>query len=281
MWRVTVRCSSCRSESKSDLELESLQAQVLQRLFLWETCSRFAILQRQCAVLREPVGQRLELLISLSRKWLRWRKSVNNSIFSWSGWRKMAIYAGSFLLLVGCPVQGEPRQQGQQGGMRGGMQGNNPEMAALRASQQEKLQAFLAEEEAAGKEFMASMAGKPKSELLPALKEFKTRQYEKNCAFREEQYQERLTTVEASFAARAGVSSQMKEKMLARMQENYAAIKTFFAGKHQENMEFLAAAANDASLEGAALNEALQKFFQAQKESAKQFMEQQRSRMQR
>ncbi len=161
------------------------------------------------------------------------------------------------------------------------MQGGSPEMAALRASQQEKLQAFLAEEEAAGKEFMASMTGKPKSELIVALKEFKTRQYEKNCAFREEQYQERLATVEAGFAARGGAGQPMKEKVLARMQESYAGIKTFFAGKHQENMDFLAAAATDESLEGSALNEALQKFFQAQKESAKQFIEQQRSRMQR
>ncbi|MDD3145779.1 MAG: hypothetical protein PHD82_00635 [Candidatus Riflebacteria bacterium] len=186
----------------------------------------------------------------------------------------MFLFTGTFLLLNAGESIAQPAMNGGAG-MRqagGGMQ-----MGALRTAQQQKLQDFLAAEEAEGKEFMESMAGKPKSELITALKDFKTRQYEKNTAFRQQLQEERLATLEAGFAARPGANPAMKEHALSRFSENYEEIKAFFAGKHQENMDFLDRVNSDATLDGQALNSELQRFFQGQKESAKAYMDQKKS----
>ncbi len=185
------------------------------------------------------------------------------------------VMSGFVMLLVaGQPLVAQPAQN-RGGGM--GQSSGSMQMGALRAAQQEKLQAFLAEEEAEGKEFMNSMAGKPKSELIAALKDFKTRQYEKNSAFRQQLQEERIATLEAGFAARPGANQAMKERALGKFSENYEEIKTFFARKHQENMDFLDRVNADTTLEGQGLNSELQRFFQGQKESAKAFMDQKKS----
>lgn len=159
-------------------------------------------------------------------------------------------------------------------------QGGSMQMGKLFSQQQARLQEFLAEEAAEGKEFMNSMQGKPKPELIQALKEFKTRQYEKNSAFRQQMHEERIASFEKAMAERPGARPEMKEHALARFTKSYEEFKVFFAGKHQENMDFLDKVGADSSLEGQALNEKLQAFFQAQKESAKAFMDQKKGQRQ-
>ena len=159
-------------------------------------------------------------------------------------------------------------------------QGGSMQMGKLFSQQQARLQEFLAEEAAEGKEFMNSMQGKPKSELIQALKEFKTRQYEKNSAFRQQMHEERIAAFDNAMAERPGARPEMREHALARFTKSYEEFKAFFAGKHQENMDFLDKVGADSSLEGQALNEKLQAFFQAQKESAKAFMDQKKGQRQ-
>jgi len=169
-------------------------------------------------------------------------------------------------------MQAQNRKMGQQGG--------NMQMGKLFSEQQARLQEFLAEEAAEGKQFMESMQGKPKSELIQALKEFKTRQYEKNSAFRQQMHEERIAAFEKAVAERLGARPEMQEHALARFTKSYEEFKVFFAGKHQENMDFLDKVGADSSLEGQALNEKLQAFFQGQKESAKAFMDQKKGQRQ-
>ncbi len=154
------------------------------------------------------------------------------------------------------------------------------QMGKLFSEQQARLQEFLAEEAAEGKQFMASMQGKPKSELIQALKEFKTRQYEKNSAFRQQMHAERIAAFEKAVAEGPGARPEMREQALARFTRSYEEFKAFFAGKHQENMDFLDKVGADSNLEGQALNEKLQAFFQSQKESAKAFMSQKKGQRQ-
>ncbi|HNV69417.1 MAG TPA: hypothetical protein PKO06_06970 [Candidatus Ozemobacteraceae bacterium] len=151
------------------------------------------------------------------------------------------------------------------------------DMQAVRAEQQQKTKAFLDAELKEGQEFMASIAGKPKGEKIVAIRAFKTAQYEKNCAFREERYQERKVFLQGRSGQAGGMNAVMKEKMIDRLEADYREVKEFFAGKHQENMTFLDGVLANVALDGAALDQALQEFFQEQKKSAQQFMQTKKS----
>ena len=176
-------------------------------------------------------------------------------------WRAMAVAVAAATLLA---VGGGLLAAGDAGAGAGAVW--NPKV--WQAQQQEKTQAFLAQEEADGKAFMASLAGKPKAEKLAAIRRFKTGQYERNCDFRDEMIQERRRGIVAAQASRApggGSGAGGGAWLLKRMEANYEEMKAFFAGKHAENLAFLDKVAADASLDGPALDQALTAFFQAQK----------------
>ncbi|MFZ2958212.1 MAG: hypothetical protein WA705_15090 [Candidatus Ozemobacteraceae bacterium] len=70
-----------------------------------------------------------------------------------------------------------------------------------------------------------------------------------------------------------GMSAGMKEQRLARINAEYEEMKSFFAGKHAENLAFLDKMAADQTMDGPALNQAIQAFFQSQKADAQQYMQ--------
>lgn len=198
--------------------------------------------------------------------------------------RILVPYFLSAALLIGwgdAPAEAQ-RRVGQSGGNvsssgmnRGGGSGN-AEVMAFREEMQKKSQEYQAQEAAEGEAFMQSLAGRPKADLLSALRVFKTEQFQKNTVFRTELSASWLAFIEKRLSSNPQGNPARLQQMKARMASNEEEMKTFFAGKHAENMAFLDKVAADPTLEGQALTTALKTFFQGQKESAKTFMDQRR-----
>jgi len=187
------------------------------------------------------------------------------------------VVACLVVLLIVCltPNASAQKGQGRQGRQLGQAkmgQAGGAELEAFKAKQQSKTQEFLVQEAADGKAFVDTISSKPKHEIISATREFKTAQYEKNSEFREKMHNERLTFVEARMGKNPNMPADMKEKRLSSIKADYEEMKVFFAKKHAENMAFLDKMLVDETMEGAALNKALQGFFQSQKDSAKVFM---------
>jgi hypothetical protein len=181
--------------------------------------------------------------------------------------------------------QGMGQFGGQGGG--GGMM-KNPEFQNLMAEQKKKGQEFQAAEESEGKEFMQTLSGKSKPEIIEAIRTFKTQVYTKNCEFRETMYNERRAFVE-NFQPKGNAGGNntgsgnvgggktgetMKAKMLERMAANNEEMKNFFKQKQDENMAFLDKMSADDSVQGEDLMKKLQEFFQSQKADAQSYMQQ-------
>lgn len=147
----------------------------------------------------------------------------------------------------------------------------DPEYQALLARQKKEGEAYQAAEAKESEVFSKGLAGKEKTELLSEVRTFKTEQYAKNCAFRDEQYDEL-----SAFVEDYPVSEAMRARMLKRLEGNYREMKAFFKRKHEENMAFLDGLAADEALQGKALMDKLQAFFQAQKSDAKSYMKKKR-----
>jgi hypothetical protein len=192
----------------------------------------------------------------------------------------MVKFLGLFtvLALLTCQVYAQPDEvSGKLGAVRGVGAGGG----SLAGVQSDKVRDFLDKELADAKALMASLAGKPKAEKLAAIKAFKIQQYEKNCAFREEQHKERLAQVEQRLQARQNANPQARQTRLASVEQNYTEAKAFFAQKHQENLAFLDKVAQDPTLDGPALDKTLEDFFQAQKAAAQEYMAKRRAEAER
>lgn len=151
--------------------------------------------------------------------------------------------------------------------------GRNPAVQEFMAAQRQKSQTFQETENSDGKAFMATLTRKPKAEKIAAVRTFKTEQYEKNCAFREQ-----MTAEWEAFLAKQGTSNDSaaqgrREMMKQRMEGQNVKIKAFFAQKHAENMAFLDRMLADSTMDGAALDKEMSAFFQSQKTSAKEYMD--------
>lgn len=155
--------------------------------------------------------------------------------------------------------------------------GKRKAIEEFKQSQQMKAHEFLEKEIQDGKDFSATMTGKKKEEKLQAVREFKTEQYEKNCAFREEMHNSQKSFMEAQFQGGSG-NSMMKQKMFARIDSDYEEMKVFFTQKHSENMNFIDNLLKNPTIDGAESDKTLSDFFQSQKDSAKEFMEQYRAK---
>lgn len=156
----------------------------------------------------------------------------------------------------------------QQGGP-----GRSPAMQEFMSAQRQKSQVFQERENSDGKAFMATLAGTSKAEKIAAVRTFKTGQYEKNCAFRDQ-----MTAEWEAFLARQGTSNNgaaqgRREMMKQRMADQNGKIKAFFAQKHAENMAFLGRMLADPSIDGTALDKEMAAFFQNQKASAKEYID--------
>jgi hypothetical protein len=152
--------------------------------------------------------------------------------------------------------------------------GGNPIFQEFMTAQRQKGQAFQDAENQEGKAFLATQAGKPKVEKIAAIRVFKTEQYEKNCAFREKSSEEWDAFMTQAFAQKGAQGGQQLAMMKQRREAQMVKTREFFAQKHAENMAFLDKALGDQALDGAELDKALGEFFQAQKASAEQFMNQ-------
>jgi hypothetical protein len=177
------------------------------------------------------------------------------------------------MMLVAAIGFAQPSTGGRGMGHNGPM---DPAVTEFLAAQQRKGQAYQEQEAQEGHEFMATVADKPKAEKLAAIRAFKTASYEKNCAFRQQHWDE----MNAFFAQRMGQRQDLPQgtgDRLARMNEWRAEqinmVTAFFAARHDENLAFLDAAAANPALDGPALDQALKEFFQQQKESARVFMQ--------
>ncbi len=164
-------------------------------------------------------------------------------------------------LAVGAMAAAQPRAQGQGGAYQ-----------ALMSQQAAKSKVFQEQEAAEGKAFGATLAGMNKTAKIQALREFKTRQYEKNTAFRDEMFQERRAFLQSRTGGNPQASARL-QTVLATMEKGQQDMAVFFLTKHQENMAFLDAVAADATLDGPALDEKIQGFFQNQKAAAKTFID--------
>ncbi|HQG29943.1 MAG TPA: hypothetical protein PLY73_15425 [Candidatus Ozemobacteraceae bacterium] len=151
--------------------------------------------------------------------------------------------------------------------------GRSQAVQEFMAAQRQKSQAFQEAENNDGKAFMAALAGKPKAEKIAAVRTFKTEQYEKNCAFREQMMAEWDAFLATQGSSNVGAAQGRREMMKQRMAEQNSKIKAFFAQKHAENMAFLDRMLADSSMDGAALDKEMSTFFQNQKASAKEHMD--------
>ncbi len=192
------------------------------------------------------------------------------------GWKRWfpVIAGGLALCLAAIPLAAQMEsRQGRQGplGMSGGM-ASDPEMQAFQQEQKAKTDQFLAELDRRAKEFMPTLAGKPKADKLAAVRAYKTDYFQRNSAFRKEMHEARRAFVARRLAARS-MPPQAQAAMLGRIDASYAEFVAFHEKKHQENMAFLDRLAQDPAMDGPALDQALADFFKSQKEDARQFLE--------
>ena len=157
----------------------------------------------------------------------------------------------------------------------------SPEMQQFKAQQQQKIQEYLDQLNRNGKIFMQSLAGKSKDQILEELKVFKTEQYYKNSAFRQQMHEEQKAFISKRFDENPNANTAMKDRMLNRIDQDFEDLKAFHAGKHEENMEFIDRLAADESMQGEKLMSTIQDFFKSQKADAKAFLQQQQSRYKR
>ncbi len=199
------------------------------------------------------------------------------------------IAAGSVLAVGLCGLTGTavassggfPRQRPQMGraGSRGGSQSGgspqqSPEVQAFKARQQQKMQQYLQQFDAQNKEFLNTLSGIfGRTEKIESLRSFIRKQYDQNSAFRKTMYEEQRAFVQGRLDANPDAQPMMKERMLSRIDEDYAQLKEFHAGKLREDMAFLDGLLRDQSLDGEALNKALSDFFKSQKTDAQEFLQ--------
>ncbi|MBN1914039.1 MAG: hypothetical protein JW788_06535 [Candidatus Omnitrophica bacterium] len=159
---------------------------------------------------------------------------------------------------------------GQGMGQRGGMQGS-AQMQEFKARQQKKSQDYLAKYDKENNEFMNSVGGLGKQEKIQAFRDFLSGQYEKNCAFRQEMHDDWRAFMQGQLDKNPNMQSYMKEQMLSRIDQDYEEARDFYAGKIEEDMQFLDQLSEDKSIDGQELNVRLKEFFQAQGASGREF----------
>jgi len=151
----------------------------------------------------------------------------------------------------------------------------------FKQQQQKRSSEYLAKQDSDGKTFMESSKGMGREEKLLALKEFKTKHYNENCEFREKMHGAQVEFVKARMDANARMPQAMKDKKLAKLEEEYSEFKAFHVQKNKENMEFIDKLIADKSKDGAELDKILQDFMKSQKSDAKEFQQNQKEKYQK
>ncbi|MCM8827099.1 MAG: hypothetical protein NC904_06240 [Candidatus Omnitrophica bacterium] len=155
---------------------------------------------------------------------------------------------------------------------------NSPQTQEFKERQQKKMQDYLANFERENKEFVKTLEGMSREQKILAVKDFISKQYEKNCAFRKKMYEEQRSFIKKQLNKNPNMPKMMKERMLARIDEDYNELKDFHAKKIEEDMEFLDNLLKDSSIDGQELNNKLQEFFKGQKLDAQNFLNRQQRR---
>jgi len=151
----------------------------------------------------------------------------------------------------------------------------------FKQQQQKKSADYLAKQDADGKAFMESSKGMGREEKLLALKEFKTKHYNENCEFREKMHGAQVEFVKSRMDANTRLPQAMKDKKLAKLEEEYSEFKAFHVQKNKENMDFIDKLIADKSKDGVELDKVLQDFMKSQKSDAKEFQQNQKEKYQK
>jgi hypothetical protein len=177
------------------------------------------------------------------------------------------VFIGNIFFFLAIPKQCLGQAQGQYG-----MQGSQ-EAQDFKAQLQQKRQQFMSEFEKEKEEFTNTLWGLPRDKKILAEKGFLSKQYDKNCAFRKQVYEEQCAFLQEQLNANPNMQPFMKEKMLSRIGQDYEEAKAFYAAKQEEDMLFLDGLLKDKSIDGEELNTKLQEFFKSQEADSQKFLE--------
>ena len=147
------------------------------------------------------------------------------------------------------------------------------EMQNFKAQQEQKSKNYLAQYDKENGEFMSTVGMMQKEEKIMAFRNFLSGQYDKNCAFRKEMYDEYRAFLQKQLDRNPNMQPFMKEQMLSRIDQNYKEATEFYAGKIKEDMEFLDQMLKDKSIDGQELNTKLKEFFESQGAAGRAFAE--------
>ncbi|PKK88123.1 MAG: hypothetical protein CVV64_20165 [Candidatus Wallbacteria bacterium HGW-Wallbacteria-1] len=127
-----------------------------------------------------------------------------------------------------------------------------------------------------GRNFLESIKGMSKDEIIVSARKYKTEFYNDNCRFRQQMYLKRRGFFEETINALPAVSDFARKALLQRIDADYEELKSFHEGKHAENMAFLDEIDENETLKGQKLTQAMEAFFSSQKDDARQFINQQK-----
>ncbi|MCM8774011.1 MAG: hypothetical protein NC820_04685 [Candidatus Omnitrophica bacterium] len=184
------------------------------------------------------------------------------------------VFLSGFIFSLGLLI-GQSFSQNYRWGLQ-----NSPETEAFKERQQKKMQDYLANFERENKEFVRTLEGMSRDKKILAVKDFISKQYDKNCAFRKKMYEEQRSFIKKQLNKNPNMPKMMKDRMLTRIDEDYQELKDFHAKKIKEDMEFLDNLLKDKSIDGEELNSKLQEFFKGQKLDAQNFLNRQQRRYQ-
>lgn len=182
----------------------------------------------------------------------------------------LLVICFSFFACSGVSAQG---YQNRRSG-RTNTSGSDEELQAFKEEMQKKSAAHMEKVNQEAQDFLKTLSGKSREEILDAVRDYKTDYYNKNCAFREEMQQERMGFFNKRFDANPNMSQEMKDRMVSRLQQQYEELQAFHVQKHAENLAYIDQIEADTSLQGQEMMQAIQEFFQSQKDDAREFMEQ-------
>jgi len=170
-----------------------------------------------------------------------------------------------------CLGQWQPQSQSSS------MQGSK-EMQDFKARQQEKAKQYMSTLEKENQEFVNSLQGLGKEETISEYKDFISKQYDKNCAFRKQMNAEYRAFFEKQLNKNPNMQQSTKDRILSRIDQDYEEAKAFYAKKQEEDMEFLDGLLKDKSIDRQELNTKLQEFFKSQEAAGRDFAEKQKQK---
>lgn len=183
----------------------------------------------------------------------------------------------SCLLALACLLTQSCRPCSARGPSLSGRGESSPAVVEFKEKMHKETLEHLEALDKKGRNFVETLKGRDKAEILSLAREYKTGFYNENCEFRRLMHARRRDFFQKRFEAMPWMKEDAVSRVLGRLDLEFEELKSFHEGKHRENMAFLDELAADDSMAEQRVLEAMGDFFKSQKEDARLFIEGQRN----